>query len=100
GLCSAGLALKVTQAYHRKFESGVFPREDMMDLVALATIADVVPLQDENRLFVREGLERISRGTRCGLRKLKQKAGIEERQCTVGTVAFRLAPRINAVGRL
>jgi single-stranded-DNA-specific exonuclease len=70
-----------------------------LDLAALATIADVVPLQDENRLFVREGLAHISRGARCGIRALKQVAGIS-RECTTETIAFKLGPRLNAAGRL
>ncbi len=98
GLCSGGLAYKVAQAYHTKYETD-FPLETLYDLVALSTIADVVPLQDENRRFVREGLEQMSRGARCGIRALKQVAGIT-RECTAETVAFKLAPRLNAAGRL
>lgn len=99
GLCSGGLAFKVVQAYERKFGVDGAASDSMLDLVALATVADIVPLQDENRIFVREGLRLISRGARCGIRALKQTAGVE-RECTAGTIAFRLAPRINAAGRL
>lgn len=99
GLCSAGLAYKVAQAYEMKFSHGAAPLESLLDLVALATVADVVPLQDENRLFVREGLTRISRGVRCGIRALKHVAGIT-RECSTGTIAFKLGPRLNAAGRL
>jgi single-stranded-DNA-specific exonuclease len=99
GLCSGGLAYKVAQAYERKYGSGSVPLESLLDLVALATIADVVPLQDENRLFVREGLTQISRGGRCGIRALKHVAGIS-RDCTTETIAFKLGPRLNAAGRL
>lgn len=99
GLCSGGLAFKVVQAYERKFGVDGAESNSMLDLVALATVADVVPLRDENRMFVREGLRLISRGARCGIRALKQIAGVE-RDCTAGTVSFRLAPRINAAGRL
>ena len=98
-LCSAGLAYKVAQAYEDCYGRGAVARESLLDLVALATVADVVPLHDENRWFVREGLALISRGARCGIRALKQAAGVD-RDCTTGTVAFRLAPRINAAGRL
>jgi single-stranded-DNA-specific exonuclease len=98
GLCSAGLAYKVAQAYQQRYESDV-PMDSLLDLVALATIADVVPLHDENRGFVREGLAQISRGARCGIRALKQSAGVT-RDCTAETIAFKLAPRINAAGRL
>lgn len=99
GLCSGGLAYKVAQAYETKYGSGCVALESLLDLVALATIADVVPLQDENRLFVREGLAQISRGARCGVRALKQVAGIS-RECTTETIAFKLGPRLNAAGRL
>jgi single-stranded-DNA-specific exonuclease len=56
-------------------------------------------LHDENRTFVREGLKQLSRGARCGVRALKQVAGVT-RDCTAETIAFKLAPRINAAGRL
>lgn len=99
GLCSGGLAYKVAQAYEEKYGGGELALESLLDLVALATIADVVPLRDENRFFVREGLALISQGAHCGIRALKQVAGVDG-VCTTGTVAFRLAPRINAAGRL
>jgi single-stranded-DNA-specific exonuclease len=99
GLCSGGLAYKVAQAYRTKYGPGAVPLESLLDLVALATIADVVPLQDENRAFVRAGLLLISRGARCGLRALKQVAGIT-RDCSAETIAFKLGPRLNAAGRL
>jgi single-stranded-DNA-specific exonuclease len=70
-----------------------------LDLVALSTIADVVPLQDENRAFVREGLAQLSRGARCGIRALKQVSGVTK-ACIAETIAFKLAPRLNAAGRL
>ncbi len=99
GLCSGGLAYKVARAYEETYGGGELALESLLDLVALATIADVVPLRDENRFFVREGLALISRGAHCGIRALKQVAGVDG-VCTTGTVAFRLAPRINAAGRL
>lgn len=99
GLCSGGLAYKVAQAYQVKYGEEGEGLDDLLDLVALATVADVVPLQDENRWFVREGLRRIAEGRRCGLRALKAQAGVDG-PCTTQTVAFKLAPRINAAGRL
>ena len=99
GLCSAGLAYKVVSAYRTKYGAGAVEPESCLDLVALATVADVVPLQDENRLLVREGLAQITRGARCGIRALKQVAGLTK-PCTGDTIAFRLAPRLNAAGRL
>ena len=99
GLCSAGLAYKTAQAYQLRYGEAGMPLESLLDLVALATIADVVPLQDENRRFVCEGLALISRGARCGIRALKQVAGIV-RDCSAETIAYKLAPRLNAAGRL
>lgn len=99
GLCSAGLAYKVVQAYENRYGESRVPSQSLLDLVALATIADVVPLQDENRGFVREGLAQLSRGSRCGIRALKLASGVS-RDCTAETIAFKLAPRLNAAGRL
>jgi single-stranded-DNA-specific exonuclease len=99
GLCSAGLAYKVAHAYQLCFGEAEMPLESLLDLVALATIADVVPLVDENRGFVRQGLMQITRGARCGIRALKQVAGVL-RDCSPETIAFKLAPRLNAAGRL
>ncbi len=99
GLCSGGLAYKVAQAYQVKYGEGGSRLDDALDLVALATVADVVPLQEENRWFVKEGLGLIAEGRRCGLRALKAQAGVSG-ACTTHTVAFKLAPRINAAGRL
>jgi len=99
GLCSGGLAYKVAVAYEKKYGAGQLPLESLLDLVALSTIADVVPLTDENRLFVREGLTQITRGARCGLRALKYVSGVTA-ACTAEAIAFKLAPRLNAVGRL
>lgn len=99
GLCSGGLAYKVASAYHAKYGSTESDQDRALDLVALATIADVAPLQDENRAMVRQGLALLSRGVRPGIRALKAAAGIEG-ECGVGTVGFTLAPRLNAAGRL
>ncbi|MDE3019163.1 MAG: single-stranded-DNA-specific exonuclease RecJ [Nitrospirota bacterium] len=99
GLCSGGLAYKVTKAYQDKYGAIGEDPETLLDLVALATVADIVPLHDENRILVREGLRLIAQGARCGIRALKEVAGVS-RDVTTGTVAFRLAPRINAAGRM
>lgn len=69
-----------------------------LDLVALGTIADVVPLRHVNRLLVKAGLGVLANGCRPGLQALKKVAAVEEVTC--GAVAFRLAPRLNAAGRL
>jgi single-stranded-DNA-specific exonuclease len=72
----------------------------MLDLVALATIADVVPLVDENRGLAIAGLRRLATTTRPGLRALMRAAHVDPAVVDEGAVAFRLAPRINAAGRL
>jgi len=72
---------------------------EYLDLVALGTIADIVPLVDENRILVCHGLKELSASSRTGVRALKAVAGVSgEVDC--GMVGFRLAPRINAAGRL
>jgi single-stranded-DNA-specific exonuclease len=104
-LCSAGLAFKLAHALvKRGREAGLpgaaeFDLRPMLDLVALGTIADLVPLTGENRILVSAGLQRLKTTPRPGLVALKQVA-----QCpsTLGTyeVGFQLAPRLNAAGRL
>ena len=98
-LCSGALAYKVVQAYAMKYGVGDVSLDQLLDLVGLATVADVVPLQDENRQFVRQGLAQITRGSRAGLRALKRCAGTDK-ACTTDTLAYKLVPRINAAGRL
>jgi single-stranded-DNA-specific exonuclease len=73
---------------------------DYLDLVALGTLADIVPLKEENRIFVRYGLEVLSRTERIGLAELKKVSRIADGVMSAEMVAFRLAPRINAAGRL
>jgi single-stranded-DNA-specific exonuclease len=75
--------------------------KDALDLVALGTIADVVPLVGANRILVRSGLEVLATSRRPGVRALKRVAGIADgTPIAAGQVGFRLAPRINAAGRL
>src|SRR5581483_5450927 len=74
--------------------------ERHLDLVALATIADVVPMLDENRAFAIAGLRRLATPQRRGLRALMRGAHVDPAAVYEGAVGFRLAPRINAAGRL
>ena len=93
-LCGAGVALKLCQAM-----LGLSGVERQLDLAAIATVADVVPLLEENRVIVREGLDRIYRSARPGLQSLLRTAGITP-PLRSDHLAFRLGPRLNASGRL
>lgn len=73
---------------------------EFLDLVAIGTIGDVVPLVGENRILVRHGLVEIGRSRNRGVRALMSAAGIEGTEVSPGQVGFALAPRINAAGRL
>lgn len=99
GLCGTGVAYKILQALHQR--SGWPEPISFLDLVAVATIADVVPLVEENRALTRVGLRRLARWDRPGFKALAEVAGADEQeQIGSWTVAFSLAPRINAAGRL
>jgi single-stranded-DNA-specific exonuclease len=73
---------------------------EYLDLVALGTIGDIVPLVDENRIFVKIGLDLISEERRIGLRALKQVSGMEHQVIDSNKASFALIPRINAAGRI
>lgn len=74
--------------------------KEYLDLVALGTVADVVPLIGENRILVKYGLKQLTEGSRIGIKALKEVCGFSNAIITSYLVAFRLAPRINAPGRL
>jgi single-stranded-DNA-specific exonuclease len=71
-----------------------------LDLVALGTIADVVPLTGQNRIYAYHGLKQIAEPSKPGIQALKRVAGIKEGPVSCGQVGFRLAPRLNAAGRM
>ena len=108
-LAAVGVTFNLVVALRRRLrERGRFGAgrpepnlRDALDLVALGTIADVVPLVGANRILVRFGLEELRRESRPGVRELKRVAGVAAgAPVTAGQVGFRLAPRINAAGRL
>lgn len=70
------------------------------DLVAVGTLADVMPLQQENRMLVRQGLHKLNENPRLGFQKLAQAAGFGEKPLTATSTVFTIAPRINAAGRM
>src|SRR6184192_2932265 len=96
-LCGTGVVYKLGQALFG-VDSDIPKRH--LDLVALATIADVVPLVDENRSLAIAGLRALARTTKPGLRALMRAAGVDPAVVDAGAVGFRLAPRLNAAGRL
>ncbi len=93
-LCGAGVALKLCQAMQ-----GMAGVEKRLEIAALATVADIVPLTDENRVIVREGMLRMEGSPRPGLQALIRNAGTAF-PVRSEDIAFRLAPRLNAAGRL
>ena len=94
-LCGAGVAFKLVQAL-----GGMEAIESLWELAALATIADIVPLLDENRVIVSFGLKAMASSQRPGLLALMESAGVDPKNVSASDVAFRMAPRINAGGRL
>src|SRR4051812_14624657 len=99
-LCAAAVAHKLSEAAYRLAGRDPADLRADLDLVGLATVADVVPLRGENRRLVREGLSAIGRTSKPGLRALMKVAGVELGGVTEHAVGFRLAPRLNAAGRL
>lgn len=101
-LSGAGVAFKFAQALAQDgglpyISDDVAP---LLDLAALGTLADVVPLTGENRVILKEGLKFIHDGSRPGIRALKEVSGINGKETRAGRLAFTLVPRINAAGRL
>ena len=99
-LCGTGVVLKLAEALYARSGRDRDQLDQHLDLVALATVADVVPLLDENRGLVRAGLRRMARTAKPGLRALMAAARIDRTRVAAGDLGFRLGPRINAAGRL
>jgi single-stranded-DNA-specific exonuclease len=99
-LSGTGVAFKLCQLLVERWGHDEEELHGDLDLVALATVADLVPLVGENRTLVRFGLRALQHTERPGLRALSQKVGIEEGELEAGQVGYMLAPRINAAGRV
>jgi single-stranded-DNA-specific exonuclease len=96
-LCGTGVVWKLGQAL---LGSGSDALTGHLDLVAVATVADVVPLLDENRGLAVAGLRQLARTQKPGLQELMRSASVDPASVDAGAIGFRLAPRLNAAGRL
>jgi single-stranded-DNA-specific exonuclease len=95
-LAAAGLCFKLATALNK----GSTAPMRLLDLAALATVADVAPLRGENRILVRYGLRLLAESAHPGIRALIRSSGLEGKPLTAGRIGFILAPRLNAVGRI
>lgn len=106
GLAGVGVAYRLAQGvlravgYGERRSTNDLEESDLLDLVALGTVADIVPLTAENRDLVRQGLSQLQATRRVGLRALMESAGVMPDQVDTTAIGFRLAPRLNAAGRL
>ena len=106
-LCSAGVVFKLAHALLKERKLKTFDLKLYLDLVAVATVADIVPLVAENRILVRHGLGRLAHSRHTGLKTLTEIAGIRPSDSVnhagflnAAHVGFRIGPRINAAGRM
>ena len=102
-LAGAGVAFKLAHALLKRLhpdpDRALEFLKSLLDLVALGTVADIVPLTGENRVLVAHGLERLRASERTGLRALIKRAGLRPEQIDAESISFGIAPRINAAGR-
>ena len=98
-LAGVGVAFKLASALLESKGQGSFARE-LLDIVSIGTIADVVPLLDENRIIVKNGLKKIKNTKNEGIKALLQVCGLNDKEINAYSIAFMLAPRINAAGRI
>ena len=98
-LCSVGIVFKLCHALLKKRPAPHFDLKANLDLVALGTVADIVPLKKENRTFVLRGMLELARSKRPGVRKLMELAAVRS-PVVSEHIGFRLGPRLNAAGRL
>ena len=102
-LAGVGVTFKLVQALSTAFLVGEERRRylnELLDLVALGTVADLVPVLGENRLFIQRGLQILQHTKRLGLRALKKVASYRDQPLDAASLGFRLGPRINVAGRL
>ena len=98
-LCSAGVVFKLAHALLKRRRLPDFDLRHYLDIVAIATVADIVPRVSENRLLTRHGLRLMSSGGNIGLQALNQVTGLNRRP-NASHISFRIGPRLNAAGRM
>ena len=98
-LCGAGIAFKLTQALYRAYQHPLETEMELLDLVAVGTVADIAPLLGENHTLVRLGMQRLNATRKPGLQALIRSAGLQ-RTLRERDISFAIAPRINAAGRM
>jgi single-stranded-DNA-specific exonuclease len=101
-LCGASIAYKLVQALYDKNDFGLVKGIEKwsLDMVAIATLSDMVPLVGENRILAKFGLEVLRKSPRPGLQALFKKLGMDQRHVTEDDIAFMITPRINAASRM
>jgi single-stranded-DNA-specific exonuclease len=99
-LSGCGVAFKLAQGIQRKLNLEKSSVNSLLDLVAIATIGDIVPLVEENRTLVKYGISSINEGKRKGLRHLAEACNISEDRIKSEQIAFSIVPHINAAGRM
>ena len=98
-LCTVGIVFKACHALLKRRQNAAVDLRECLDLVALGTVADIVPLVHENRIFVQKGLAQLASTRWPGVRVLMEVAGVRA-PVRAGDIGFRLGPRLNAAGRL
>lgn len=99
-LCGCGVAFKLAQVLQKKMALPKTVLTEVLDLVAIGTIGDIMPLTDENRTLVKYGLKVINSGSRPGLKKLIEEAGLTLGNISSENVGFVIVPHLNASGRI
>lgn len=99
-LAGVGVAYKLLQGLFQRCNGDEEKLQNFVELVAIGSAADIVPLVDENRIFVKVGLQRLNQSNNIGLLALLEATGLKNKTIGTGQVVFIIAPRINAVGRL
>ena len=99
-ICGAGVAFKLMEALYEELGMGKDECYKLIEFVAIATVCDVVDLIDENRIFVKNGLEMLNNTKNLGIQELKKATGLEDKEITAYHLGFVIGPCLNASGRL